>query len=135
MPTIATHIDRILRVAAIAEKTDASINELHDINTELGLEYFDDKTQARLRETNVAVVVLEAYLETLEIEQLRRIHALMYSGRDGESPSIVKRDFEQRGEGEAELVRTIVEKRLALGTYLPKGILNAQLLGIDVETF
>lgn len=83
----------------------------------------------------VARAAMQTILNEMPEDDIRRIHALMYSGRDGDDAKAVKEHFHGRAETLADLRRTILEKIIALGLYLTKGLERAEADGLDIGNF
>jgi hypothetical protein len=135
MPTTLDHLERILRVADIATRTDSTLDELHGLDTEFGLNFFDPATRKRMAETNIGEQALEKLLSALPLSDLERIHALMYAGRDRESATYMKGYFSKRNESRKDMERSIAEKRPALRTYFDRALERAKEDGEDPNTF
>jgi hypothetical protein len=133
MTSVKKCVDLLIKMARLAEQTSDQLDELHGIDKELGIDFSDEKTRARLNEINVPEEIMREFLEILDDETLHRIHAIMYSGRDNMSPQILKKQFSK--DSKKEVIRTICEKRPALEVYLEKGIDTVNKHGLDIETF
>jgi hypothetical protein len=81
---------------------------------------------------HIARAALLEILGAATEDDIRLIHALMYSGRDGGNPQEIMAHFAGQGEGKADLIRTIVEKVNSLALYLRKGQENAKSHGLDI---
>src|ERR1017187_7784361 len=92
MSTVAQAIEHIKDLARSAAKIDAELDKRHGIDPKLGMDYFDPKWVTRRQETNAAKVEMEKYLNALDTETLRRIEAVMYSGRSGGAAAVDVRD-------------------------------------------
>ena len=135
MTTVAQAIDRIRGLAQTAARVDAELDKRHGIDPKLGMNYFDPKSIARRQETNSEDVKLAQYLNGFDIETLRRIEALMYSGRNG-TPTIDERDdLRKTHPTKDDVVRTIMEKRVSFDAYFDRGLDRAKADGIDLDTF
>ena len=134
-PTVADSIVRIRRIARIAGEIDVTLDELHGMDRELGFVMFDEKTMARYRDVNVGLHALTQFLNSLELETLRRIEAIMYSGRDNEPATTLKEQLKLPHETKKDVVRTITEKRMNLDVYFDRGLDRARRDGIDIESF
>jgi len=135
MPTTTDYIDRILRVAEIANRTDATLDELHGLDTELGINFFDPVTWDRMKETNIGEHALAKLLAALPLADLERIHALMYAGRDDESSTYMKAYFLKHQESREDMERSIAEKRPALHTYFNHALQRVLKDGVNVDAF
>lgn len=134
MKTVAECIARIRRIAKIANDIEVSLDQLHGIDRELGVT-LDEKTMARFGDLNVGLHALERFLNLLDMDTLRRIEALMYSGRDNESAVGLKRELKLPHETKGDVVRTIMEKQMNLDVYLDRGLDRARRDGIDLDSF
>jgi hypothetical protein len=106
-------IKRIREMATEAAKIDADLDKLHGINRDLGIRHGDPKEIARRQAINAAEVELEEYLDSLDTDTVRRIEALMYSGR-GDGPAVELRDqLSTNRHTKEDIVRTIMEKRVS----------------------
>lgn len=123
MSMIERHIKNIIRIAKIADNTDKSLDELHGLGRDLGVNPFDEKWRERFKETNIADKALHDYLAQLNDDDLSRIQAIMYSGRDNESASVLKESFSKSGHATRDnMLRSITEKRGSLDVFLKKGL-------------
>jgi len=135
MTKAAQAIERIRDLAQTAARIDAELDKRHGIDPKLGMDYFDPKSIARRQETNAGDVKLAEYLNGLDVETLRRIEALMYSGRNG-TPAIAERDDLRKNQPTMDdVVRTIMEKRVSFDAYFDRGLDRAKADGIDLDTF
>lgn len=105
------------------------------MDDDLGIYALSDDGLAFSQDSNVGDVHLKDFLESLELETLQRLQALMYSGRDKQSPRFVKAAFLKRSDTKEEIVRTIFEKRPSLETYFTRGLEQAQKENLDLDTF
>jgi hypothetical protein len=135
MSNVAQIIERIRKLARVAARIDSALDELHGINRDLGIRYGDPKTQARIRDTNEAEVELEEFLNGFGLETLRRIEALMYSGRGDGSAVELRGQLALNHETKEDIVRTILEKRVSFDAYFDRGIDRAKADGLDLDTF
>ncbi len=135
MTTTTDYIERILRIANIANRTDVTLDEMHGLETEFGVNFSDPLTWKRMADTNIGEQALTRLLPTLPLEDLKRVHALMYAGRDRESATDMKKYFSTRGESRKDMEHSIAEKRLALATYFGRALERARDDGEDVDTF
>ncbi len=134
MDTVAKCIARIRRIAKIANDIEVSLDQLHGIDREFGMK-LNEKTLARIGDVNVGERVLERFLDSLDMDTLRRIEALMYSGRDDQSAPALKRELKLPHETKEDVVRTIIEKQMNLDVYLDRGLDRARRDGIDLDSF
>ena len=108
----------------------------HGVDRSLGTDYFDPKAVERRYATNTAEMDLERYLNGFDVEILRRIEAVMYSGRTGGAPAIDERDaLRVNNPTKEDVIRTIIEKRVAFDAYFDRGVARAKAEGIDLDTF
>ena len=135
MPTTLDYVDQIIRVAGIATETDSTLDELHGLDTDLGLDYFDPVTRTRLAAVNIGENALEKLLSSLPLDDLQRIHALMYAGRDSNSAIDVKKEFSERGESRENMERSIAEKGPSLRTYFDKALEKAKKDRLNINAF
>jgi hypothetical protein len=135
MSTVAQAIEQIRNLAETAAKLDAELDKRHGIDRTLGVDVFDSKAIERRYATNDGEVRLEEYLNSFDLETLRRIQAVMYSGRDG-VPAVDEREVLRETTGTKEdVVRTIMEKRVSFNPYFDRGLDRAKADGIDLDTF
>ena len=135
MGKIADSIARIRQVARIAKEIDSSLDELHGVSRDLGIDYFNGNWRTRARDANLAALTLETFLAGLGVEDLRRIEALMYSGRGDGSASDLRQQLAENRSSKEEVVRTIMEKRVSFDPYFDRGLDRAKADGIDLDTF
>jgi hypothetical protein len=136
MSTVAQAIERIRDLAQTAARIDAELDKRHGIDPKLGMDYFDPKSVARRQETNAAKVEMEKYLNTSDTETLRRVEAVMYSGRSGGAAAVDERDvLRENNPRKEDVVRTIIEKRMNFDVYFDRGLDRAKADGIDVDSF
>jgi hypothetical protein len=101
----------------------------------LGWRYGGPKTVVRRQATNSAEVELEDYLNTLDIGALRRIEAVMYSGRGDGSAVELLDQLAVSHPSKEDVVRTIMEKRVSFDPYFDRGLDQAKVDGLDLDTF
>jgi hypothetical protein len=135
MPSVVDSIGRICRIAKIAEEIDAKLDELHGIDRSVGFVMFEENTMARIHDVNIGVSSLERFLASLDLTTLRRLEALMYSGRDDQPAVQLKEHLKVPHETKEAVVRTISEKRMNLSVYFDRGLDRARRDGIDIESF
>lgn len=82
-----------------------------------------------------AALTLEKFLAGLGVEDLRRIEALMYSGRGDGSASDLRQQLAENRSSKEDVVRTIMEKRASFDPYFDRGLDRAKADGIDLDTF
>ena len=134
MSQVAEIIERIREIARIARKIDSAHDELYGIGR-LGLDYFDPKTRGRLQAVNAADVELDKLLNSLELDTLRRIEAVMYSGRGDGLAVELRSQLADSHPSKEDVVRTIIEKRVCFDPYFDRGIDRAKADGLDLDTF
>lgn len=78
---------------------------------------------------------LRKLLDGLDLETLRRVEAVMYSGRGDGSPVEVRPVLAVNHPTKDDVVRTIIEKLPNLDDYLERGLDRAKAEGIDLDTF
>src|ERR1039457_612972 len=118
MSTVGHAIEHIKDLARSAKEIDAGLDKQHGIDRTLGVDYFDEKFVARRYAMNAAKVEMEEYLNTLDTETLRRIEAVMYSGRSGGAAAVDQRDdLRVNTPTKEDVVRTIIEKRMNFDPY------------------
>lgn len=127
------HLVAIHRMAQLANQTDVSLDDLHNFNRDTGVDYFDQGWRDRFSEKNVSEEALKQYLEDLSEEDLSRVHAIMYSGRNNEPAAGIKEDFLSTSRDDK--IGKIMEKRSVLDTLLEKGVEHAQQSGINLDSF
>lgn len=135
MSTVAGIIDRIRELARAVAKIDAELDKRHGIDPKLGVDYFDPKAVEIRYATNTAEVAMEEYLTSLDEETVRRIEAVMYSGRNGTLAVDERNDLRVNNPTKEDVVRTIIEKRLNFDGYFDRGLERARADGIDVDSF
>jgi hypothetical protein len=135
MTTTTKCIDDLLRIARVANDIAALLDELYGIDEKLGYDFFAANTRERMGARNEGDEALKKFLAGIPLAHLERIHALMYAGRDNESPVVVKDDFLKRGESRSDMERSVAEKRPALRTYFDKALKRVRADGIDLDTF
>jgi hypothetical protein len=132
---VAEIIERIREIAKEAAKIDADLDKLHCINRDLGIRHGDPKEIARRQAINAAEVELEEYLDSLDLDTLRRIEALMYSGRGDGSAVELRQQLAKSHPSKEDVVRTIMEKRVSFDPYFDRGLNRAKADGIDLDSF
>ena len=132
MGRITAHIDTIVRLANEALRHDAILDQVYDISP-LGVDFSDPDVRARFADINAGKDALAAFINDLTTEDLARIHALMYSGRDNVDAEYFKRHFAD--ESREDFVRTILEKRMSLPVYLTKAVARAKAANLDLDSF
>ena len=133
MVGMVEQIDIISRMTQLANQTEVSLDDLHNFNRDLGICYFDEDWRDRFSEKNVSKEALKQYLEKLSEEDLSRVHAIMYGGRNNESVVGTKEDFLSRNR--SDKIADIIDKCSVLDTYLEKGVELAQEAGVDLNVF
>lgn len=129
------YIERLLFVASVANDMDALLDKLHGNDVGLGYDYSEPNIRKRIEASNEGDRALSKYIAELPLEHLERIHALMYAGRDRESPSDLKQSFVTRGIARADMERSVAEKRLNLRTYFENALAQTNVHGVDPNTF
>lgn len=127
-------IEDIVELAQDADVSDELKRQAYGMNN-LGLDPFSDDGRAYVNDPNPKVETLEILLNSLELETLERLQALMYSGRDRDSAIGLKKYFRDRDEDKEEIVRTICEKRMNLATYFRDGLKLAQEHNLNIDKF
>jgi hypothetical protein len=136
MATVTHIIEKIRELARSAKQLDSVLDKQHGIDRTLGVDIYDEKFVARRYATNIAEDEMEEYLNTLDIEVLRRIQAVMYSGRQGAAAAVDERDVLRANSPTTEdVVRTIMEKRMNFDVYFDRGLERAEAEGVDLDTF
>lgn len=135
MSQVTKIVEQIREIANQAAKIDAELDKLHGINRDLGIRHGDPKEIARRQAINAAEVELEQYLNRLDSDTLRRIEALMYSGRGDGSAIELRQQLASHNESKDDVVRTIMEKRVRFDAYFDRGLGCAKADGIDLDTF
>jgi len=129
-------IDRILELTGLIENTEANLDQLHDFNRDLGVNFSDPKALERIKQTNIPEKHFLDFLDELSTDQIRLIFSLMYSGRDGEELKSNIDYFKTQRKTEREImVHTVFEKRPALNTYLKKGLKMLEVQNLDINSF
>jgi hypothetical protein len=132
---VAEIIERIRELARDAAQVDAELDKAHGIDQTLGIRYDDPKAIARRLTTNSAEVELEEFLSALDMETLRRVEALMYSGSGDGSAIELREQLADSHSSKEDVVRTIMEKRVSFDPYFDWGLDRAKADGIDLDTF
>ena len=136
MSNVAQIIVRLRDLARSAEQIDVQLDKQYGIDRTLGVEISDPKARERRYATNSAAEQMEEYLNTLDIEVLRRVQAVMYSGRQGADAAIDERDtLRTTCSTKEDVVRTIIEKRVSFDPYFDRGLDRAMEDGIDLDSF
>jgi hypothetical protein len=86
-------------------------------------------------ETTEADTFIRELLEGVDLETLRRVEALMYSGRGDGSAVELRSLITQNHPTKEDVVRAITEKRSNLDLYFERGIDLAKAEGINLDTF
>lgn len=86
-------------------------------------------------ETAQAEAFLRELLDGLDLDTLRRVEAVMYSGRGDGSPVELPPELAENHPTKDDVVRTIIEKLPNLDDYLERGLDRANAEGIDLDTF
>jgi hypothetical protein len=104
------------------------------IDDDLGVDLSSDDTLAYFKDQNPGIEALRDFLDSLDVEMLKRLQALMYSGRPNEPDA---KFLKQRlgTEAKEDIVRTMMEKRPSLPTYFWKALDRARREGLDIEKF
>jgi len=136
MSNVAQIIDRLRDLARSAKQIDTQLEKQYGVDRTLGVEISDPKARERRYATNTAAEQMEEYLNTLDIEILRRVQALMYSGRQGADAAVDERDtLRTTCSTKEDVVRTITQKRVSFDSYFERGLDRAKEDGIDLDTF
>ena len=136
MSNVAQIIERLRDLARSAEQIDMQLDKQYGIDRTLGVEISDLKARERRYATNTAADQMEEYLDGFDIEILRRVQAVMYSGRQGADAAVDERDtLRTTCSTKEEVVRTIIEKRASFDPYFDRGLNRAKKDGIDLDTF
>ncbi len=136
MITLNDDISEILRLASNQAGNRDSLDQLHDVDRTLGTDYFDFNAR-HIGRKNFGKDSLKQYLNGIESENLKRIVAVLYSGRgtidgSGGDPSSYRKFIQNKTK--AELVAKISELQFsALKTYLEKGIQLANEKNINLD--
>jgi len=128
--TITNIIPEISVISRCASKQPAGVS------TEIA-DTIEERFGLKLDSGNIlgARAALKALLDEMSDDDVRRIHALMYSGRDGESAQMIKTHYCGTDETRADLIRPILEKIGALAVYLAKATERAEANGLDIDNF
>ena len=86
-------------------------------------------------ETAQAETFLRELLDGLDLDTLRRVEAVMYSGRGDGSPAALRPELTENHPTKDDVVRTIIEKLSNIDVYLERGLDLANAEGIDLDTF
>jgi hypothetical protein len=71
----------------------------------------------------------------LDLNTLRRIEALMYSGRGDGTAIELRQQLAESHPLKEDVVRTIMEKRVSFDPYFDRGLDRAREDGLDLDTF
>ena len=82
-----------------------------------------------------AETFLRNLLDGLDLDTLRRLEAVIYSGRGDGSPVELRPVLAVNHPTKDDVVRTIIEKLPNLYDYLERGLDRANAEGIDLDTF
>jgi hypothetical protein len=82
-----------------------------------------------------AETLLREVLDRLDTESLRRVEAVMYSGRGDDSAVELLPVLAENHATRDDVIRTIIEMLPNLDQYLERGLDRAKAEGIDVDTF
>ena len=135
MSNVAQIINDIRKLARMAAKIDSTLDALHGINPDIGIRHGDPKAQARAHAKNEAEDQMEKYLDAIDLETLRRVQAIMYSGRENQPAVEIRQELASNTEAKDGVVRTIIEKRGSLDLYFDRGLDQAKAAGIDLDSF
>jgi hypothetical protein len=78
--------------------------------------------------------MLEKLLNCVNLETLRRIEALMYSGRGDGTAVELRRQLASNHESKEDDVRTSLEKRMNLDTCFDRGPDRAKTDGLNLDS-
>lgn len=127
-------IEDIVELAKAADESGELKRQAYGMD-DLGLDPFSDDGAAYMQDTNPFVYTLKIFLNSLELETLQRLQALMYSGRDNDSAVAVKKEFQKRNETKTEILRTIAEKQMNLSVYFGNGLRIAEEHKLNIDRF
>lgn len=82
-----------------------------------------------------AAKTLDKYLNGFGLETLRRVEAVMYSGRGDGSAVELRELLAQSHPSKEDIIRAIMEKRSNFDLYFDKGFDRAKADGIDLDSF
>ncbi len=108
---------RIVQVLALAANNmDESKRKAFGIDDDFGIDLSAEDAIAYFKDQNLGIEALRDFLNSVDMELLKRLKALMYSGRPDEpdAKSLKKR---LGNETKGNIVRTMMEKRASLPIY------------------
>lgn len=135
MKYLEEHISNIIRLSELAKKTDLTLDDLSNFDRSLGVNLGDPKWHERMKEKNIAEEALKKYLDNLSHDDLERVHAVMYSGRDKVSAKKMKENFSRMNETADDYRRTILQKKTSLKKYLSDGVRLNKQDGLEFDEF
>jgi hypothetical protein len=149
---------RIQELADLGNKAEEQKKQAFGMG-ELGISLLDPDSVAIAYDPNIGDDDLLKFLKSLDTETIRRLHALMYSGReyhpmldvaapDSESEPEIESESEDESSESApefkkyfledsreDMIRTIAEKRPTLRNYFDRALIRASEEGVDLDTF
>ena len=99
------------------------------------IHYSSPRNSGGQQRTAQAETFLRELLDGLDLDTLRRVEAVMYSGRGDGSPVALRPELAENHPTKDDVVRTIIEKLPNLDDYLERGLDRAKAEGIDLDTF
>ncbi len=85
--------------------------------------------------TAQAEAFLRELLDGLDLDTLRRVEAVMYSGRGDGSPVALRPELTENHPTKDDVIEAIIEKLSNLDDYLERGLDIAKAEGINLDTF
>lgn len=159
MRSVKECVRRIQELADLGNKAEEQKREAFGMD-ELGISLLDLDSIAMAYDLNVGDEDLLKFLKSLDTETIRRLHALMYSGReyhpmldapapDSDSESETESESEDGFDSESapefkkffledsreDMIRTIAEKRPNLRNYFDRALVRSREEGVDLDTF
>ncbi len=127
-------VSEILRAIPAIEAAAVRLNEKHGIDPAIGLRLFDPQSTIRMLDVNQEAERLKRYLSIVDYETLLKLEALMYFGRDCDSPfaETVER-CRRRREARSDIVRAVLEKVPACARYFSDAVERLVEEGVDVN--
>lgn len=125
--TISNMIQEIIGISINARQPNDS--EEFDFSTDIHLLNHASENTIKARS------ILKNLFDGLSEEDIRRLHALMYAAPGKENPLAVKQYYYGTTETRDSLTRTMLEKIRGLAAYLTTGCKQAEIYGLDIDSF
>lgn len=123
---ILTFANRVIIIRALAE--------MHELQHDPGLQLIGTAAGRALKDLVDPLSCHRAllnFLEDMEQDEIAKVRALMYAGRDNES-NVVEIFCRMKDESVGGNIASIVEKT-PLSAYINQGVQLAQSIGLDLE--